>query len=659
MLDFTKGRSRPANYISICRTIAGSYILGIPHGAQKDAVQNGFHTISGAKPLKFIFDLIKNKKGIFFTMTDSNTKGLTGEVLKIEEYDKLKESDHWARFEGFGFTVENPDAIGARGQGKFIFLATSKDHLMFYDSLRDNGSYRLGATKATNTDCPILHWDEDEACDKLRELTGLEPLWTTGTRIIIVNPIDDLKDELKNGTFVEAIEETWFRAIEKRKAEIYVKTPYDKKTAKVPSPFPVPLKDSVKIKVWIRNNDTIKLLRGESYRIKHLHVAYKSDGEVPEQLRGVAIIHNNMKVTSINMDDWPVNIRNNIYGFIEFDRELDRELRKEYNQFPNHYDLKWRRSIPKAIKEYMLDELRKFGHEKLNIGVDPREIRKQVRTAAEEWALRYLSKYAKELDLVSKKRGLIPPRPRLPSPPHTKKIGVMLHNFNFPEPERAPRVNWGEEIKDFEVMIFNKTPDHLRSHLRIFILFGDREVSQIFDKRAINVIAKSKLAPFGPFNIVFSKDDFPDPGVYRLRIRLINERDRIEIDLITRKIYLEKDPDFRAPFEVMATDGFSEPFEKRQWMTEGTLGDNPVLYYNTQHPAYKWTENDQAQLGHHLFEILLDGSVDFILNRPDEPDGSPDYHPFDATKITKDPRRAYREISDKLSTIKSRYYEEI
>src|SRR3989338_138139 len=187
-LDFSKGRHRPANYINICTSIADDYPLGIPHGLQKDGIQNAFHTSSKSTPIEVSFELIKNKKGIFLTITDSNTKGLMGNILETEEYDTLRESDHWARFEGFGFTTSNPDAIGARGRGKFMFLAASKDFSMYYDSLRVDGTYRLGATKATKTDCPMLHWDEEEGRSKLKELTGFDPLSKVGTRIIIVNP---------------------------------------------------------------------------------------------------------------------------------------------------------------------------------------------------------------------------------------------------------------------------------------------------------------------------------------------------------------------------------------------------------------------------------------------------------------------------------------
>lgn len=658
-LDFSKGRHRPADYINICKTIADTYPLGIPHGVQKDGIQNAFHTASGI--LEVSFELIENEKGIFFTITDSNTKGLMGDVLAPTEYDSLSESDHWARFEGFGFTTPNPDAIGARGQGKFIFLAASKDHLIYYDSLRIDGTYRLGATQAQKTDCPMLHWDEDEGRDKLRDLTNLKPLTKSGTRIIIVNPIEELQEAIKNGDFISAIEETWFRAIEKNMVKIHVKAFGKDEIARVPGIFPIPSKDTDKIKVWIKNNDMIKLPSGERFRIKHLQIAYrkKGAGEIPEQLRGVNIIHYGMKITSINLEEAPVDITDRIYGFIEFDRELDRELRKNYNQNPNHYDLQWRRIIPKTIKEYILEELRQFGYKKLGLGMDPRERRRKIRTAAELDALKSLSKYAKDLDLFSRRKGsIVPPPPTHPPPPPNKIIGVMLHNFNFPEPTRTPRVNWGEKIEDFEVKVFNKTGDSFKCRLRIFVLFGDKEIMSIHDEKNINVTPYLKQMPFGPFTIIFLKDTFSDPGEYRLRIRLINEETSLEIDSLTKRIWVEKDPPFHLPFEVYQDDFTNKgPIAKRQWITQGTLENNPILYYNVAHPCYKKVEDDKDLLTDYLFEIFLEGSIDFILNRPVKEDGTLDYHPLNAEKIKRDPKDAYYEITSKIAEIKYKYYE--
>ena len=116
MDDFSNGRQRPTNFVGICNNLADSYPEGIPHGVQKDAIQNAIDAVKGKGPLKMEFELVENEKGRFFTMTDSNTMGLTGPVLEIKDYEKdLLEEYHWARFESFAFTKSNPDAIGARG----------------------------------------------------------------------------------------------------------------------------------------------------------------------------------------------------------------------------------------------------------------------------------------------------------------------------------------------------------------------------------------------------------------------------------------------------------------------------------------------------------------------------------------------------------------
>ena len=658
-LDFSLARQRPADYLNICQTIADSYPLGIAHGIQKDATQNGMDDVVGSQKLKFTFEKTETSKGCFFTMTDTNTCGLTGPVLQIEEYEReLGNEAHWARFESFAFTKSDPDAIGARGQGKFVFLAGSKQGRMFYDSLRKDGTYRLGVTQATHTGCPMLHWDENEARKILKEQTGLMPLTEIGTRIIIVDPITELLEELKESSFTHDIQETWFRAIEKGNAEIHVKIDSDDRLVEVPSPFPVPTRDSESFITWIKNDDYIEPTRGEKYRIKHLYIARKRSGRVPEHLRGVAIIHNNMKITSIPMDWAPPNINESIFGFVEFDRELNRELRKNTNQCPNHYDLRWRRIIPRAIKAYVQEQLKEFGIQKLGIGIDPRERKRQLQNAAEEWAIKNLARFAHELDLFGGKRGsILPPSPT--PPPQTKIRGVILRDFIFPFHERAPRVNWGESINGFKISIFNKSGVPFSGHLKVFLLFGNRVVMEIEEKKRLKVPGKGELGQFGPYKIDFKQEMFPDPGIYKLRVKLIDETDRSEIDILTRKIYLEKDPDFRAPFEVQACAGFNDPYEKRQWMTQGELGHNSVLLYNVSHPAYAYVEEDESEQGCYLFDIFLEGSMAFILNRPDRSDGSSDFHPLNKERIQGDPKDAYDEVVHKISEIKARLYGEI
>ena len=83
--EFSNGRERATNYIQICNSFADSYPEGIPHGVQKDAIQNSIDAVKGRGPLKMEFKLVENEKGCLFTMTDSNTSGLTGLVFEDAE----------------------------------------------------------------------------------------------------------------------------------------------------------------------------------------------------------------------------------------------------------------------------------------------------------------------------------------------------------------------------------------------------------------------------------------------------------------------------------------------------------------------------------------------------------------------------------------------
>lgn len=49
MNQFANGRPRPTNYIGICGTLADSYPQGIPHGVQKDAIQNAIDAVKGSR----------------------------------------------------------------------------------------------------------------------------------------------------------------------------------------------------------------------------------------------------------------------------------------------------------------------------------------------------------------------------------------------------------------------------------------------------------------------------------------------------------------------------------------------------------------------------------------------------------------------------------
>lgn len=671
------GSARPEDYLARVRNTRDTYPYGVPHGVQKDAIQNGMDARVGGQRLKFTFELIRNEKGRFLTMSDENTIGLTGPVLRDQDYaEELPEDARWARFESLGFMNPNPAALGARGQGKLIFLAGSKEQRMIYETLRADGIYRVGGTEARRTGCPVFPgpkeepWEGERGKEILESETGLAPLTRQGTRIIIVDPTDEVVESIRDGSFIKAIEETWFRSIGKNQAKIAVMADGQRTEAEVPDLFPIPDRDTKSIKTWILGKDTddrtIRTRQG-SYRVKHLRIAYNERDAIPEEHCGIAIIHNGMKICCLSaagdvptpevMRLFPPDKRRRVYGFVEFDKELDRELRREENQKPNHYELNWIRALPKAIKEYIARQCAEFGDSKLGLGIHPTEQRTRTRQAAEEWALRELSRHAKDLRLFGG-RGISPPPDGPPPPP--RPLGVRIHNFNFPVPERRPRVNWGESISGFSFVPFNRTDNEFVGYMDASVLYGDTEILWPMRSQTVKMRPHETLKGVGRLKIEFSEKDFPEKGEYRLRVRLKNDQgDRV--DEQTRRIWVEDDPTFRGPFAVQGEDfsEYGDELKDLQWIEEGHVGNYALVRYNVKHPAYRLREEQGlVSQREYLFEIFLEAAMALFLGRPATEDGTPDLRPLDQRNLDADPLSAYREIIGKIAEIRRRSYAE-
>lgn len=646
MKEGKQGRERPTNYIQICDTLADTYPLGVAHGVQKDAIQNSFDARAEKRKKVLIhFKLVNNDHGSFLTITDLHTTGLTGPTLyDTSDYEKdLPPEYHWARFEGFAYTKASPEAIGARGQGKFIFLRASRKYSIYYDTLRSDGIYRVGATEATRTRCPIYPskyeepWEGENGKKVIASDCGLEPLLQVGTRVIIVDPIDEIEEQIISGDFTRAIQETWFRALEKKALEITISYGNNSEQVSIPSPYPLPKSDSEKHKVWILKKDfkdnKIKLSSKELFRIKNFHAIYLNKGKVTESLRGIAIIHNGMKITSLDMSSAPPQVRKRVTGYIEFDKKLDYELRKGENQHPNHYDLKWRRKIPHLIKDYVNAQLVSFGHKKLGLRIHPSERKNRRRKNAEEWALQQIEKFANDLDLFGAKGGKRGKRKKSGTT-HPKEIGVLIENFSFPDPAIAPRVNYGHTFKNLKVTTFNNTGEDRETILTFQAFREDFSVLKLIDG-IVNEILSCDNQTYGPYHLRIDRSSFLQKGEYRLKATLDDAITGERIDDVTRRFWIEEDPPLRQPFRLEPVAGFLEPNQYRQWLASGSINNSPTIYYNTKHPLYEITEEetDDGRQADYLFQIALDGAIKFILDRPYKEDGSPDYHPLVSDNI--------------------------
>jgi hypothetical protein len=198
------------------------------------------------------------------------------------------------------------------------------------------------------------------------------------------------------------------------------------------------------------------------------------------------------------------------------------------------------------------------------------------------------------------------------------------------------------------------------------VLYGDLSVSTLIDRHRFSLVAKAKME-LGPFDLVIAKEALPEPGEYRLVASMFDSGTGDKLDQVTRRFWVQKDPPFKKPFDLLPANGFPEPNQQRQWLTSGSINNSPVAYYNVEHPAYKLAEQDEEQQQDYLFQVAVEAAIDFILKRPNREDGSPDYHPLQAERIVGSqakpadrdevPAKTYDEIARFVSEIRWRMLE--
>lgn len=633
-------RTRPVNWKQTFANIADTYPYGIPHGFQKDAIQNAMDArIGKSKTVKVTFKIINNNLGQFITVQDENTTGLTGlrRTSETDYEDELSEFDRWSKFESMGFTKKDQNSLGARGQGKTIMLSCSNDYEMFYDSITDEEGYRLGGTTTPGNDNRILgdeKWKDSFARKELIKHTNLNPITSQGTRIIITKPTKEAIDYIKNGSLEKAIIETWFIPLLKKQLEVVIDINNKPKNIKLPDNIiNLPTNDGHKVKTWILGqdfNETKLPITGQNLKIKKFVAVYYKDEIVDEELRGINIIHNGMKIEADQNSEWSEEYQNRLFGYIEFDKEVDYELRKGLNQNPNHYQLHWTRQLPKGIRNFIKAQLNNFGKKKLGMHEDPRKKEQNRQNNAENRALRKLQQVAPDLDIWGKKKRINPSGPPQPSP-ETSDFIIRLNNFEWPNQDIAPRVNYGDKIS-FKLLIKSNVNQDKETKISLAILKGDKVYETLVKNQSKKLVANESYE-VGNFDIDINKSNFKLKGIYRIKASLIDSTNGESLSNYTIKMYVEEDPPIKGLLDLNPTEFDKDsPFHHRQWIAHHD-GIKNIILYNILHPKFKKVKIDEEQLYEYLLEVLLHGSLFFVLDRPDDETGKADFHPLESEKI--------------------------
>jgi hypothetical protein len=424
---------------------------GLVHGLQKDAIQNGWgHRLhKKGKDWEFVFKLIKWKKNEYLlTMTDSGGHGLTGENMKTHEIpDELSEDERLARFEHMYFSGGATQGAGLFGRGKLLFTAASKDHYIIYDSLTDDGTYRLNKRKLSGRKLENFAkaYEGTNARHMLEELTEnqLKPLKISGTRVTIVNPKEEIIKNIKNGTFLKYIEETWWQILQKSEnPKICIETEDKKEYAKSPKEFKnLPPANAEKWKAKLIQPVNMEY-EGRNLKIKKIHFIVSPDPVAPETL-GVYLYRREMKVADMELKDIPAEIRDKFYGFVEMETNSDLEklYLEEKIEGPEHYSINKNRGLARKLRKTVQLEFDKFKDE-LGYGINAIQATREKTERILKEALEELHKRMNNLGISIGKITI------------QKDIKITLEEIKLPSTKNI--VDIGDKIEDIKFKIENR-----------------------------------------------------------------------------------------------------------------------------------------------------------------------------------------------------------
>jgi hypothetical protein len=591
----------------------------IPHGVQKDGIQNSWDARKHKKGHGWSaeFEIIEGDGINYLAITDRGTHGLTGRVLEPEELEEdLPSHERWGRFENVAFTKDiSEGALGSRGRGKFIFVGASYKNTLLYDTLKDDGTYRFGFRTISVTRSPIKAYDEEEGRDKLVEITkgSIKPLSEVGTRVIIVDPDNELISSIESGEFLRYIGETWWEIIKKRGARILVKYSGKEFQAKVPSEFEFPEKDSDEYKVWKVEN--LELPFSYSAKTKHaelgysktdilkLHIVCNKKGPVPKDVRGVSIQRGGMKICTVENRSLPDELSDSIYGYVTLDSDLEKLILED--EGPEHYSFDYKRGALAAghVKRFIEDEIGKFAKAKLGWKSDAREIRRKQQRNAERRAIIAINRLAKELGFTGIGKGVRKSKDGKRG--KNKEVRISMPVFVFPRKDDL-RVNYDETLNNISATVVNDADSQMNVRFKMYLRYYDRVIKD-YAESDMSVDAEGKSAQMGPFSETFSEEAFPDVGRYTVVARIVSLMDDDKGTILDEKVqsfYLEEDPPSKGLFENC--EPIEYPDHAQEQMGEAVPGDRGgyILQYNVKHPAEKAVENTEDELAEYLFRIM-------------------------------------------------------
>lgn len=626
-LPKSEARSTIINWLQQIKNIKDQYqqYATVREGVQKDAIQNAWDARSNkdGRNWRIRFQLHTKDNPKWLSFTDSGTCGLTGRVLKPQELElDLPPNERWGRFENLAFTKgPSEGSLGARGQGKFIFVAASESLRILYDSLRPNDSYRFGVRWVEITDSKVMHWDNGEARKKIIEYSPvLKPLTTVGTRVIIDEPNAVLINSIVSGEFARFIAITWWDIITRFNVCIEIDAGDGRGFLRVETPqdFVLPAKDTAQHLVSLKENISFSL-GGKRYGIEKIHIVSTKDKKVREDIRGIALQRGGMRIMRLEMKHVPPDITNSVYGFVRFDRELDEAMKALED--PTHFNLNLHRGVGRKVREIVEKALDDFARERL--GADGAMPSSGVNNDAAKRALSEMNRIAKMFGVQLRGSGTVGGAPSSGTTILPVRIS-FVGGIEFPR-KGSPRVNYGESLKSKQVVLVNDTENIVKVRATLSFIQAETDQREILFEKDCSVNGCDKIDLLTPFDLTITRNKFA-----RGRWGLVQKVVALEaikhgeqtwekgliIQEFTHRFWVEEDPPEFGVFEEVNLVEFLSPEDVLQYRVgPGSTAQRRRLDININHPAYKEVISEAELVEEYVFEQAAIALVEVDLDQ--------------------------------------------
>ena len=534
----------------------------LPIAFQKEAIQNSW---DARYPKKGPHE--EQGKGWSVKIDTFNDDGMTH--LVIEDFGTTGMSaKKWDAFQSLWLPDKDSIDAGGQGQGKFILMSASTDHLLIVESVSDEIAYR----------CRFLINDEKSKGDVLlrKFISRATPLDHKGTRVWVYNIEKKFLDSIRSSNFADYIIESWWQILGER----------FNKTIEL---FDTKISNGYNLRE-VESTTLLENYEIENYgRIKRLVLNFYNE-TIPQIFQGIRVQRANMMVCKIPFEISSKENAGRFSGYVEFDEILEKNL-KEIEK-TDHCGFQYK-SPWSEIKALVKDEAKKFVDQHMpqkehKVNINLKNLPKIIQKANS-----IINDYCPEVIGGGSFVPLITPSPKPP-------LYIKYLHTNKKEAEYS-------DIVKISCSIFNGTGEEKKINLHTEL---KRSTAKIFESDYRLKISKGGQQVIRFSEIKMDKHNL-DKGKYTFRVTI--QEGHHDGDSKSTSFYLEtkRDSVKKGFIKSLSYYQSDEPVRNKA-IKDGAISVN--LGHNDFGSVYSEFENNPNTLNKHVGFYMVKICLDEALN---------------------------------------------